>query len=171
MSARTGSERGRKRQEGCREKDQHNYKKAAYLVECKKFGRWEQPEGEKSRRTVREWKERDFLCLACRIQSLEEVLRNSQTRQGEIGATIVNHPTQTEAKEHRGVARGEASIAKGAELAVHLLQREKLLAVTHKRTVVVEGRRFKSLAQYILYERVRASGRDRQVAVRYLSNL
>ncbi len=154
MSARTGSERGRKRQEGRREKDQHYYKKAEHLVDCKRCGKWEQPEGEESRRTIQEWKERDFLCLACRIQSLEEVLRDSQTRQGETGATMVNQSTQTGAKKPRGDARGEASIAKGAELTVDLWQREELLAVTHQRKVMVEGRRFKSLAQYILYESV-----------------
>ncbi len=165
MSARTRSERGRK--------DAGRKTNITYLVECKRYGKWEQPEGEESRRKIREWKERGFLCLACRIQALEVALslRDSRTRRGDTGTRMVNQLTQTSAKKARGEARGEASIAEGAESTLDLWQREELFAVTQQRTVMVEGRRFKSQVQYILYERVRASGRDRQVAVQYLDNL
>ena len=77
MSSRTGKDSGRKRKPGSGRGDgeKTSYKRVAYTVKCKRCGKWEEPEGEDSRRAIRDWKDRDFLCMACRVKLLEETLR------------------------------------------------------------------------------------------------
>ena len=176
MSSRTGMESGRKRKPGSGRGngEKTSYKRVTYTVECKRCGKWEEPEGEDSRRAIRDWKDRDFLCMACRVKLLEETLRECMRTPTSTGKKTTNQTTQTqmeyadEPEQKQEDVQDQGTTVRRKE--IDLWNQEEVLAITHRRTVTIAGKRFQSLVQYLLYGRAMDSKRDRRVAVKYLQN-